>query len=323
MGEWVSRRIGDNKKREQDERDKQYEIKAKSGAYSLRLIAKERIEEMKKLMMVVLGMVFAVGMGGMAMAGNIDSPGAPSAGSGIYTLQNLYDYLTSGTALAVSGSFQEPAADPSSTMKTIRQIGDDTKALFDQCEVVASDVKSGKKFFCTQAGNWGVQTGTMAAGGGLLKTGQTSVYKTNDDGTYQKGKAFNYSWESGTNTVKDNVTGLIWASSGTGAGCRSGSTIGWSSAIIWAEALNFGGRNDWRLPNVAELQTLSVRDSSLGLPFLNKTYFPGYASGAFWTSTTSLDNTAKAFTATNSFGGSTDPNTKTAGAYVRAVCGGE
>ncbi|MCX6356172.1 MAG: fibrinogen-like YCDxxxxGGGW domain-containing protein [Candidatus Aureabacteria bacterium] len=77
---------------------------------------------MKKLITVALSLMFTVGMIGMAVAGSLDSPGAPSGGSGMYTLQNLYDYLTSGTALTV--------------------------------------LRSGMPFFCTQPGNWGVQTGT-------------------------------------------------------------------------------------------------------------------------------------------------------------------
>ncbi|MCX6356173.1 MAG: hypothetical protein NTZ78_14920 [Candidatus Aureabacteria bacterium] len=56
---------------------------------------------MKRLMTVAFGLMFTVGMIGMAVAGSLDSPGAPSGGSGMYTLQNLYDYLTSGTALTV------------------------------------------------------------------------------------------------------------------------------------------------------------------------------------------------------------------------------
>ena len=116
---------------------------------------------MKKLIVMSLSLMLIVGVGGLAVAGSLDSPGAPSAGSGMYTLQNLYDYLTSGTALTVQSSFQEPTSGPGSTMKTTRQIGDDVKALLDLCATTtAANVESGKAFFCTQPGSWGVQTGT-------------------------------------------------------------------------------------------------------------------------------------------------------------------
>ncbi|MCX6355626.1 MAG: fibrinogen-like YCDxxxxGGGW domain-containing protein [Candidatus Aureabacteria bacterium] len=115
---------------------------------------------MQKLMTVVLGLVFAFSLGRTAVAGSLDSPGAPSAGSGMYTLQNLYDYLTSGTALTVQNSFQEPTSKPGSTMKSTKEIGDAIKALLDQSTVTADEVKAGERFFCTQPGIWGIQTGT-------------------------------------------------------------------------------------------------------------------------------------------------------------------
>jgi len=115
---------------------------------------------MKKLITVALSLMLMVGLSGLAVAGSLDSPGAPSAGSGMYTLQNLYDYLTSGAALTVQSSFQEPTSGPGSTMKTTKQIGDALKALFEQSDITAADVAQGKKFICTQPGNWGIRTGT-------------------------------------------------------------------------------------------------------------------------------------------------------------------
>jgi len=116
--------------------------------------------KMKRLMAVMLSVMFAGGITGLAIAGSIDSPGAPSAGSGMYTLQNLYDYLTSGAALTVQSGFQEPSAAPGPTMKTTKEIGDALKALFEQSEITSADVAQGKKFICTQPGSWGVRTGT-------------------------------------------------------------------------------------------------------------------------------------------------------------------
>jgi len=115
---------------------------------------------MKNLFTVALSLLFVVGLSGVAVSGSLDSPGALSAGSGMYTLQNLYDYLTSGTALTVQTSFQEPTSGPGSTMKTTKEIGDGVQALFAQCPATAADVKSGVKFFSTVSGSWGVQTGT-------------------------------------------------------------------------------------------------------------------------------------------------------------------
>jgi len=123
---------------------------------------------MKSMMMLVIGVVCAVGMGGKAIAGSLDSPGAPSAGSGMYTLQNLYDFLTSGTALTVQSSFQEPTSAPGATMKTVKEMGDGVAALFGQCDASPSTVASGTKFFSPQTGNWGVKTGTLALAGNAV-----------------------------------------------------------------------------------------------------------------------------------------------------------
>ncbi|MCX6353782.1 MAG: hypothetical protein NTZ78_02620 [Candidatus Aureabacteria bacterium] len=120
---------------------------------------------MKKLITAALSLMFAVGLSGLAVAGSFDSTGAPSAGSGMYTLQNLYDYLTSGTALTVQTSFQEPTSGPGSTMKSTKQIGDAVATPFAQCATTtAANVESGKKFFCTQTDSWGVKTGTLVVG---------------------------------------------------------------------------------------------------------------------------------------------------------------
>jgi len=125
----------------------------------------ERISvKMKKLIAAALSVMLIVGLSCAAIAGSLDSPGAPSSGSGMYTLQNLYDYLTSGTALTVQTSFQEPTSGPTAgTMKTTKQIGDAIKALLDQSDVGRDNVESGKRFFCTQPGSWGIQTGTLSA----------------------------------------------------------------------------------------------------------------------------------------------------------------
>ena len=245
---------------------------------------------MKKLMTIVLGLMCAVGMAGMAIAGNIDSPGAPgSAISKMPAVGSIYNYLAYGTPIPTpSGTFDEPSSGPASTGRTLTEIADAMRTPFPQCDATAANVLSGKKFFSTVAGSWGVKTGTMSAGGGLLKTGQTSVYQTGDDGTYQKGNAFSYSWDSGTDTVKDNFTGLIWASNGTGAGCHT-NDIMWSDAIVWVEELSFAGYTDWRLPNITELQSLFVRKEGQS-PLINKTYFPNtfspaQASIGYWSST--------------------------------------
>ena len=56
---------------------------------------------------------------------------------------------------------------------------------------------------------------------------------------------------NGDQTVTDNATGLMWSKADSGAG------MNWESALAWVQtqnAANYLGHNDWRLPNVKELQ---------------------------------------------------------------------
>ncbi|MCX6355637.1 MAG: hypothetical protein NTZ78_12175 [Candidatus Aureabacteria bacterium] len=111
--------------------------------------------------MVVLSVMIVSGLCGMVIAGSIDSPGAPSAGSGMYSLSQIYDYLNSGIEATPVPGFQEPGTAPGPTMKTTKQIYDDIKAKYKECDAASDDVRQGKKFFSTMSENWGVQTGTL------------------------------------------------------------------------------------------------------------------------------------------------------------------
>jgi len=85
-------------------------------------------------------------------------------------------------------------------------------------------------------------------------TGQTNSYQVGDDGNYKKGVAWpnpRFTVQADTNCVLDNLTGLIWARN-----ANLGGSMTWSNAIVYCEGLTYGGTNDWRLPNLRELQSL-------------------------------------------------------------------
>jgi hypothetical protein len=100
-----------------------------------------------------------IAMTGLAIAGDTESPTLPTAGSGMYTFQQIYDYLNSGTLAPTPGPFHGPSAAPGSTMRSLTEIYIDIKAKLDQCEATAFDVREGKTYFSTQSGSWGVQSG--------------------------------------------------------------------------------------------------------------------------------------------------------------------
>ncbi len=185
---------------------------------------------MRKLALVAF-LIMIVCIPALGFAGNIDSPGNPSAGSGMYTLLQLYNYLNSGTVPSIITSFQEPSGGPGSTMKTTKNIYDDTKAKFDQCDAQASDVATGKKFFNPASGNWGVETGS-----GLISSGTAVVGDVLATKTFSNSSSAGLTGTIPTNTLSpanDTVSAGYYAATTlsavdsdlTGANIVSGKTI--------------------------------------------------------------------------------------------------
>ncbi len=56
--------------------------------------------------------------------------------------------------------------------------------------------------------------------------------------------------DNGDGTITDLATGLMWQQADDGAGRT------WEQALVYAEDLSLAGYQDWRLPNVKEMQTL-------------------------------------------------------------------
>ena len=74
-------------------------------------------------------------------------------------------------------------------------------------------------------------------------------------------------------TITDQSTGLTWSQADNGSG------ITWSNALAWVQAMNTAnhlGHNDWRLPDVKELQSIvdySNAPDYNGLPAIDTNYF--------------------------------------------------
>jgi hypothetical protein len=132
------------------------------------------------------------------------------------------------------------------------------------------------------------------------KTGQTTSYGSRDDGELQKG----VDWpdprfiDNLDGTVTDNLTGLIWLTDGTRF-----SDLSYSDALAACNALADDGdiltdrslAGDWRLPNISELGSLSdFSEIGPALPADNP--FIITAAGTFWSSTTTADNSNRAWT---------------------------
>ncbi|MEA1922676.1 MAG: DUF1566 domain-containing protein, partial [Pseudomonadota bacterium] len=80
-------------------------------------------------------------------------------------------------------------------------------------------------------------------------------------------------------TVSDPNTGLMWQQAEPGL-------MAWQNALYYCENLvlpSAGGYDDWRLPDLKELQSLA--DYSLDSPFLDINCFPGVSESHYWSST--------------------------------------
>jgi hypothetical protein len=96
---------------------------------------------------------------------------------------------------------------------------------------------------------------------------------------------------NGDDTITDEATGLMWSQDDSGYG------MNWKDALAYAEASDYAGYTDWRLPNVKELQ--SIVDYSGVFPAIDSSMFniTGITNEAgnadypyFWTSTSAIFN---------------------------------
>lgn len=106
--------------------------------------------------------------------------------------------------------------------------------------------------------------------------------------------------DNGDDTITDKRTLLMWKQcsegittdpSNLGGACNSGTPIllyEWSVALAHAENHSFEGYNDWRLPNIKELQSLAAYNRSE--PTINETLFPVTSFDHYWTNTIGSNN---------------------------------
>jgi hypothetical protein len=168
--------------------------------------------------------------------------------------------------------------------------------------------------------------GTGSAGNGVVapaRTGQTGCYfweppyypidcpGTGQDGELRKGAPWpeprfantDGGWPVSGEEVLDRLTGLIWTRRVASPGpqtCQPLETKSWGQALVYIQCLNrerFLGRQDWRLPNVVELQSLTNHQAHdpafpTGHPFTDIDLDP--AKRYLWTSTTLLSNPSSA-----------------------------
>ncbi|MBF0539517.1 MAG: DUF1566 domain-containing protein, partial [Nitrospirae bacterium] len=132
----------------------------------------------------------------------------------------------------------------------------------------------------------------------LPQTGQVTSYDTNtpqrDDGALRIGVAWpvpRFTVNS-DQTVTDTLTGLVWtkdASTPTVGSCTGGKMT-WQAALDYVACLNtasYLGHNDWRLPNINELESL-VNAGQANTAWLQSQGFANVKpdNTRYWSSTT-------------------------------------
>ena len=118
---------------------------------------------------------------------------------------------------------------------------------------------------------------------------------------------------NGDGSVTDNATGLVWQQTG------AGSTMTWEEALAYAETLSLGGHDDWRLPSIQELRSLS--DDRFLRPSVDRRYFPGMQSSPYWSSTSQVNRPTRAWNV-DFDSGLVSYEEKSSRQFVRCVRGG-
>ena len=152
------------------------------------------------------------------------------------------------------------------------------------------------------------------AGNGLPATGQAKCYDdvagqgwvevpceqarcNGQDGSHASGcPSAGRFVDNGDGTVTDSCTGLMWQKNtadvdGNGTVTEGTDTTSWCNAIAYCEDLVFAGHDDWRLPNLRELQSLV--DYGRFSPSIDPVF--GAFSSAYWSSTSDAEIPADAW----------------------------
>jgi hypothetical protein len=189
-------------------------------------------------------------------------------------------------------------------------------------------------------------------------SGQTTAYQADindgtsdnpvdvpDDGTVEAGATLRYR-DNRNGTITDRNTGLVWEKKSDDGGLHDkDNTYPWSGSLFddtiwdWLEDVNtengvgFAGHNDWRIPNVKELQSIVNYEIPFPGPVVSTAFNTACTEGCtvkscsctaafgYFSSTTNALFTDLAWFVGFSFG-NVDQNEKTAPLHVRAVRGG-
>jgi len=174
------------------------------------------------------------------------------------------------------------------------------------------------------------------------QTGQTSTVPINpaptgSDGALQKGKAWpttRFVLDARGNCITDTLTGLMWVKDLNTV--NGGNPLNWSTALTTANNGTWCGYDDWRVPNINELNSLvnyayasqanwlMYGSGSLGSPACNGACFVNIQVMTYcWSSSSSADNPNIAWDVSMSSGYISFSNKSSSGNQLFPVRGGQ
>jgi hypothetical protein len=105
--------------------------------------------------------------------------------------------------------------------------------------------------------------------------------------------------DNGDGTATNANLGLTWMRCSLGQTWQNDTCVGDASELNWQQALQtahgfvYADKSGWRVPNVKELASLTLR--SCVRPAINELFFPNTPSDDFWTSTPSVIDPQRAW----------------------------
>ncbi len=203
-----------------------------------------------------------------------------------------------------------------------------TIAILGICLCYAGALSFGATVDLPQTG----QTGCWDASGSPIGCGGTGQDADTLMGAAWPSPRF---FDNGDQTITDKLTGLIWAKNANimpvrDAGWDTDGTlddgrVSWQHGldyVVKLNAENYLSHNDWRLPNVKELKSLSLGAQSNMATWLNGQGFTDVQSNYYWSSTTYAYPTTYSWYASMA-GGTSKGTYKTNYYYVWPVRGGQ
>jgi len=128
----------------------------------------------------------------------------------------------------------------------------------DYFDLAGTSVSKDEQYWAEYYVGTTAQGGSAAAFGVNHGTGHIKAYPANASGPMGnyvravRGNTYGVNGfvDNGDGTITDNATGLMWQQADSGTG------MDWENALAYAETSTLAGHNDWRLPNIRELQSI-------------------------------------------------------------------